>query len=333
MTDYVVFGTLVAERAAEIVRGVARGCELAGLRAARGRDRRAPRPPRPGRLRPGGRRDRRRGGGRPAGAGPGAAGGRGTRAGVLGAARQRLLTGPAGDRRGGPGPGRRTAGTGPDAGRGTADPDHDLRAGLPGPGRPVRRARLRPRHRGRAGRQPGPGAPAGDGRHRGPRDLAPGRRSSGCSRGMAGSPKRNWSRCSTWASAWSPWWQRTTPTAPCACSWIAAIPAWRAGEVTSGCRGASACARRLSARRNLVRSLRRLLRRSRRSRCSGRRSSEDTWSLFSCTLSSPTPSSVRSRSRSVPPLLYLSWRATFTCLALARPRPIGSTPSNMRSPA
>jgi phosphoribosylformylglycinamidine cyclo-ligase len=30
MTDYVVFGTLVAERAAEIVRGVARGCELAG---------------------------------------------------------------------------------------------------------------------------------------------------------------------------------------------------------------------------------------------------------------------------------------------------------------
>jgi len=30
MTDYVVFGTLVAERAAEIVQGVARGCELAG---------------------------------------------------------------------------------------------------------------------------------------------------------------------------------------------------------------------------------------------------------------------------------------------------------------
>jgi len=30
MTDYVVFGTLVAERAAEVVAGVARGCELAG---------------------------------------------------------------------------------------------------------------------------------------------------------------------------------------------------------------------------------------------------------------------------------------------------------------
>jgi len=30
MTDYVVFGTLVAERAAEVVQGVARGCELAG---------------------------------------------------------------------------------------------------------------------------------------------------------------------------------------------------------------------------------------------------------------------------------------------------------------
>ena len=40
-----------------------------------------------------------------------------------------------------------------------------------------------------------------------------------------------------------------------------------------------------------------------------------------------TPSSSRRRSRSVPPLLYFSWRATFTCLALARPRPIGSTPS------
>ena len=30
MTDYVVFGTLEAERAAEVVRGVAQGCELAG---------------------------------------------------------------------------------------------------------------------------------------------------------------------------------------------------------------------------------------------------------------------------------------------------------------
>jgi phosphoribosylformylglycinamidine cyclo-ligase len=30
MTDYVVFGTLLAERAAEVVTGVARGCELAG---------------------------------------------------------------------------------------------------------------------------------------------------------------------------------------------------------------------------------------------------------------------------------------------------------------
>jgi phosphoribosylformylglycinamidine cyclo-ligase len=30
MTDYVVFGGLSADRAAEVVRGVARGCELAG---------------------------------------------------------------------------------------------------------------------------------------------------------------------------------------------------------------------------------------------------------------------------------------------------------------
>src|SRR6202000_506579 len=52
----------------------------------------------------------------------------------------------------------------------------------------------------------------------------------------------------------------------------------------------------------------------------------------SCWSSVTTPSSARSRSRSVPPLLYFSWRATFTCLALARPRPIGSTPPNLRSP-
>ena len=31
MTDYVVFGSLVAERAAEVVRGVAQGCELAEI--------------------------------------------------------------------------------------------------------------------------------------------------------------------------------------------------------------------------------------------------------------------------------------------------------------
>src|SRR5690606_22598326 len=39
------------------------------------------------------------------------------------------------------------------------------------------------------------------------------------------------------------------------------------------------------------------------------------------------PSSSARRERSVLPLLYFSWRATFVCLALARPRPIGSTPS------
>src|SRR3954453_6213853 len=31
------------------------------------------------------------------------------------------------------------------------------------------------------------------------------------------------------------------------------------------------------------------------------------------------------------PLEYFSWRATFVCLALARPRPIGSTPSVRRA--
>ena len=48
MTDYVVFGTLVAERAAEIVRGVARGCELAGCALLGGET-----AEHPGHLRPG----------------------------------------------------------------------------------------------------------------------------------------------------------------------------------------------------------------------------------------------------------------------------------------
>src|SRR3954468_9109041 len=45
------------------------------------------------------------------------------------------------------------------------------------------------------------------------------------------------------------------------------------------------------------------------------------------------PSSPRRRSRSVAPVLYFNRRATFTCLALARPRPIGSTPSMVGDPS
>ena len=54
------------------------------------------------------------------------------------------------------------------------DPDPDLRQGLPGAGPPGRRARDGARHRGRAGRQPGPGAARGAARHPGPVHLDPG---------------------------------------------------------------------------------------------------------------------------------------------------------------
>ncbi|CAM5673852.1 hypothetical protein SCALM49S_00333 [Streptomyces californicus] len=38
------------------------------------------------------------------------------------------------------------------------------------------------------------------------------------------------------------------------------------------------------------------------------------------------PSSLARRDRSVPPLLYFSWRATLVCLAFARPRPMARPP-------
>src|SRR3954451_2589682 len=45
------------------------------------------------------------------------------------------------------------------------------------------------------------------------------------------------------------------------------------------------------------------------------------------------PSSSARRARSVPPLLSFSWRATFVCLALARPRPMARPPQRRGSTA
>ncbi len=135
MTDYVVFGSLRPERAAAVVAGVARGCEQAGCALLGGET-----AEHPGHLGPD---DFDLAGAATGvveadallGAGPGQARGRGARARLVGAACQRILTGPAGDRRGGPGARRRAAGTRPGAGRGTADADPHLRPRLPGPGR------------------------------------------------------------------------------------------------------------------------------------------------------------------------------------------------------
>ena len=52
LQDYIAFGKVVPERVAEIVAGIADGCVQRRLRAARRRDRRAPRPDGAGRLRP-----------------------------------------------------------------------------------------------------------------------------------------------------------------------------------------------------------------------------------------------------------------------------------------
>ncbi len=46
-------------------------------------------------------------------------------------------------------------------------------------------------------------------------------RCSACSRSRAGCRRTRWSGCSTWASAWRPWWPRPTPAGPSA-RWPAA---------------------------------------------------------------------------------------------------------------
>ena len=74
LTDYIACGRVVPERIAAIVQGVAEACVAGRLRAARRRDRRAPRPARRRRLRPRRRHDRRRRGRPAARPRPGAAG-------------------------------------------------------------------------------------------------------------------------------------------------------------------------------------------------------------------------------------------------------------------
>ena len=181
-----------------------------------------------GRLRPGWRGDRGGGGGRRARAGPGAGRGRDARAGLVRAARQRLLAGPAGD--------RREAGLDldaepPELGRPLGEElltpttiyardclalaagcDVHAFAHVTGGGLAANLARVLPR-----GRVP-------------PWTAGPGGRlrSSACWRGMAGSARTRWSGSSTWASAWSPWSGRRRR--PCAMQLLRHL---HAGDVIS----------------------------------------------------------------------------------------------------
>ena len=158
MTDYMVFGRLRPERAASILAGIAEGCVQAGCALIGGET-----AEHPGHFGPDDFDI--------AGAATGvveqadllgphrvevgdvvlAMGSSGLHSNGFSLARHVLAPGPAR-----PGPGH--PGTRRPARRRTAHPDPDLRQGLPRAGRALRGACLRPRHRGRTGRQPGPGA-------------------------------------------------------------------------------------------------------------------------------------------------------------------------------
>ena len=216
MTDYIACGKVVPGADRRDRQGHRRGLRAGRLRAGRRRDRRAPGParartsttwpaPAPASSRPTAARR-----------GPGQRRRRAGRDGVVAActptatrwcaraARRR----PAGRWTG-------TCRSSAHARRGAARADPDLRHGLPGADRRRSRCTRSPRHRRRAGRQPGPGAaghavrPTSTGRR--------GRRAPifGLVGDVGGvSSRPSWSARSTWASAWSPWSPPTTPTAP-----------------------------------------------------------------------------------------------------------------------
>ncbi len=182
MTDYMVFGSLQPERAAAILSGVAEGCVQAGCALIGGETAEHPGHFGPDDFDLAGAATGVVDSGRPARPAPGAAGRRGGGAGLLRPALQRFLAGPAGAGTGRAGSGGRVPRALRDPGRRAAHPDPHLRPRLPGPGRRLRRARLRPHHRRRAGRQPRPGAARGGRRGPGPGELA----ATGCVRTARG---------------------------------------------------------------------------------------------------------------------------------------------------
>ena len=161
LQDYIAVGRTVPERVSRIGRRHRQRLRDRGLCAARRRDRRTPRADGARPLRHLGDRRRHRGGRRRARSRPGQARRRDHRDGLDRPALQRLLAGSqgaAGDRPDEPGRARR--GVRPHAGRGAARADPHLRQGLPGAGRRDPGAHVLPRHRRRAGRQPGTRHPA-----------------------------------------------------------------------------------------------------------------------------------------------------------------------------
>ena len=190
MTDYIACGKVVPERIASIVKGIAEGCVLAGLRAGRRRDRRAPRPARPRRVRR--RRRRARASSRPTrcsgrtGSGPATCWSRWRR---QRAALQRLLAGPA--------RAALAAGAGWALDREVDELGRPLVDELLEPTRIYaldclaliaggRGARDEPRHRRRARGQPGPGPAVPPLGRRRPRDRGPRSRSSAWSQQVGG---------------------------------------------------------------------------------------------------------------------------------------------------
>ncbi len=164
LQDYIAVGKVVPEQIATIVSGIAEGCRQAGLRAAGRRDRRAPRPDGARQLRPVGHRGRDRRRRRRPAPRAGAPRRRARRDVGVRPALQRLLAGPARAARDrADAAARPRRGVRPHPRRGAADPDADLRPGLPGGGRRDGRAHVRAHHRWRAGAEPGTGAAAGAG--------------------------------------------------------------------------------------------------------------------------------------------------------------------------
>ena len=172
MIDYIACGEVVPERVAAIVDGIAR-LRRGGLRAGRRRDRRAPGPARPGRVRRRRRHHRRRRGGRAARARPGRPGdvviamaSTGLHSNGYSLVRHVLL-----ERAGWPRPATSPSSAGRSARSCWSRPGSTRRRAWRSPAR--RRARVRPRHRRRPRRQPGAGDARGARAPRRPRHLAP----------------------------------------------------------------------------------------------------------------------------------------------------------------
>ena len=233
LTDYIATGRVVPERIAAIVKGIAEACVAGRLRPGRRRDRRAPGPARPRRVRRRRLDHRRRRGRRPARPRPGRGRRRGDRDGVERPALQRLLAGAARAARAPPAgrwTGTSTSSAAPSARSCSSRPGSTPRPASTWPAstahpRDVAHHRRRPGRQPRAGaarRRSAPRSTAAPGPRAGLRPGPPGRRRS---------RRPTWSGPSTAASAWSRSPRPTTPTGAVALLAGHGVDAWVCGEV------------------------------------------------------------------------------------------------------